>query len=119
MYHPSRIIVRFAAEGFHCWPEAEGKRAYLASPHRHLFHVDVIMAVAHDDREVEFHDLLAFARQAFGSGDFGRASCETLAKSLIQKLRAKYGERAISVAVYEDGEVGAMVDFEPDREPSS
>lgn len=119
MYHPSRIIVRFQAEGWHCWPEAKGERAYLANRHRHQFYVDVIMGVAHDDREVEFHDLLAFARQAFGSGEFGRDSCETLAKRLIEKLRGQYGERQISVNVFEDGEVGAVVDFEPDMEPPS
>ena len=102
------IAVRFRAEGWHCWPGATRRRAYLAAKHRHLFHVALRIPVADDDREVEFHDLLDQARADFGTGDFGSASCEMLARSLAQKTARRYG-RACEVAVFEDGEVGAEV----------
>lgn len=81
----ARIVVRFVAEGWHCWPAAPEHRSYLASRHRHLFHVEVRLPVVHEEREVEFHDLLDAAKVDFGSGEFGAASCETLARDLCKK----------------------------------
>ena len=108
MKSEAEIVVRFCAEGWHRWPEAPASRAYLATYHRHLFHVEVRLPVLHDEREVEFHDLLDAVRSDFGSGDFGAASCEAMARTLAQKTARRYG-RACTVAVFEDGEVGASV----------
>ena len=108
------IVVRFTAEGWHHWPDAQGERAYLASPHRHLFYVEVQMAVEHNDREVEFHDLLTYARLEFGRGDFGPASCEALAERLLNRLASSYGGRRIRVSVFEDNECGAVLSYTPD-----
>lgn len=102
----TEIIVRFQVEGWHCWPGAPDHRAYLRTPHRHMFHVDVSMPVGHDDREVEFHDLLDFCRAAMPPGDYGHRSCEMLARELYQKITRRYTRRAV-VSVFEDGEVGA------------
>jgi hypothetical protein len=102
------LTVRFTAEGWHRWPNAPEHRAYLASSHRHLFHVEVSMRTFHDDREIEFHDVLDWARAEFGSGDFGSASCEMLARALATSGSKKYGRR-VTVAVFEDGEAGAEV----------
>jgi hypothetical protein len=107
----SLILVRFTAEGFHCWPEANGARSYLANRHRHLFHVEVETAVTHDNREIELHDLLDDSRRSFGGGNFGSASCESLARGLATALAGKY-DRTFRVGVFEDGEVGASVTVE-------
>lgn len=105
------IVIRFTAEGWHHWPGASSRRTYLANVHRHLFHVEVWLPVEHEEREVEFHDLLEFCRESFGSGDFGTASCETLATRLGKEIARRFG-RACEVLVMEDGEAGAMVTVE-------
>lgn len=106
------IFVRFTEEGFHCWPQAPEHRAYLRERHRHLFHVDVETRVLHDEREIEFHDLLSEARALFRGrliyGDETGASCETMARALAQELAALH-DRMVTVTVSEDGECGARV----------
>ena len=104
----STIFVRFAQPGFHYWPEPTKGRAYLGQRHRHLFHVEVRMEVCHDDREVEFHDLLDFARTQFPGGELAGQSCEMMARSLGNKIARQFG-RAVEVSVSEDGEVGSVV----------
>jgi hypothetical protein len=112
------IFVRFIAPGFHCWTGApEGERSYLADRHRHLFHVEVRMKVAHDDREVEFHDLLDEARAIFTEdlshdSDYGSQSCEMLGRTLGKHLAMQY-KRPVTVIVSEDGECGAQVEVIP------
>jgi len=51
------VVVRHQVEGFHHWPDAPHHRSYLAVRHRHLFYLEVAVQVAHQDREIEFHDL--------------------------------------------------------------
>ena len=104
----STIFVRFQVPGFHHWPEPTERRVYLGHRHRHLFHVEVRIDVGHDDREVEFHDLLDFARTQFPGGELGGQSCEMMARSLGNKIARQFG-RAVEVSVSEDGEVGAVV----------
>ena len=112
MSSPAIITVRFTRQGFHRWPSAPQHRAYLAQRHRHLFHVECSMAVAHDDRDVEFHDMLDFCRGAFVGGEMGDWSCELMARTLAKEIARRYG-RAATVAVFEDGEVGATVTEAP------
>jgi hypothetical protein len=64
--------------------------------------------VQHDDREVEFHDLLDFAREHFPGGELGAQSCEMLARCLGMKIARRF-QRAVEVTVSEDNEVGALV----------
>lgn len=112
------VTVNWTQVGWHRWPEAEGERHYLALTHRHLFHYTVEMEVEHNDREVEFHDLLDFARQVAPTPDvhLGRMSCEDMAEQVIDKLLARYGrERDMSVTVSEDDEVGATLGWKHDQ----
>jgi hypothetical protein len=110
------VTVRFHMPGWHFWPHAPAHRAYLGSKHRHLFHVECTLAVAHHDREVEFHDLLDFCKGHWPAApDLGPQSCETLAQRLAHDIMARYPSRAISVSVFEDGEVGATVNITPER----
>lgn len=111
------IYITYSCEGFHRWKDANGKRSYLASLHRHLFQVKVIIEVFHEDREVEFHDLLSICKnesQVFISEHDW--SCETHAKYLVEKLKTKYDGRTITVEVSEDGECGAIVKHDPNSD---
>ena len=52
-----KIWVTFQREGIHCFPAAANDPkladvAFLASPHRHIFHFRVAIDVFHDDREI-------------------------------------------------------------------
>lgn len=99
--------------GWHSWPEAPNKRAYLASPHRHLFLVRVEVNVLHDDREIEFHDLGdAVAEGCAPYVRAGARSCETMARELRLFLLELWPGRDFCVEVSEDGEFGAKVQGE-------
>ena len=50
----SFIRVRAQFEGYHCYPGAasiDPRIAFLEARHRHMFHVEVKMAVDHQNRE--------------------------------------------------------------------
>ena len=117
----STAIVRFTFEGFHRWPAATGNRAYLADWHRHLFHVELELETFHDEREVEFHDLLTATRQARGRLVPYRSdlSCESMARLIGQDVGDTYPGRHLTVTVTEDGENGARITFEPDPDDRS
>ncbi|GAA1961967.1 hypothetical protein [Amycolatopsis minnesotensis] len=99
------------APGFHRWPGATGARSYLADRHRHLFHITVHVAVAHDDRDVEFHDLQDLIRTWWGpvARECGSASCEDLARQLWTHLREDHQLTPVRVEVSEDAESGATL----------
>jgi hypothetical protein len=100
-------IVRFRVPGIHYWHGAPVLRKYLANEHRHLFHVECGVEVFHNDREVEFHDMLDVAQKDFVLT--GRMSCEMAATSLLERLEKHYPNRRMYVDVFEDGECGARV----------
>ena len=110
------IDVGFTVEGVHNWPAAPPHRAYLATLHRHLFHVRVSAAVRGDDREIEFHDLRDQGRKIMegylDGGSFDAQSCEHLARRLASDLCAVHA-RPVTVHVSEDGECGARVSVAP------
>lgn len=106
------VWARFRITGFHRWADAASHREYLGQRHRHLFGVTVRVPVEHDDRAVEFHDLLDAARDAWPGlegDDMGARSCEALARvvgtTLIHRLRVPW----VDVEVTEDDECGAEV----------
>lgn len=109
----TEIIIQYAAEGFHYWPGASGRREYLGQRHRHLFRIRVGMPVDHDDREVELHDFLDFCKALWPGPELGSWSCEMLAREMGKEIERRYG-RLCWVEVYEDGEVGARVTREAD-----
>lgn len=112
----SRIYVNLTEPGWHYWPGAPDHRRYLSMSHRHLFEFRVSLTVHHDDRDVEFHDLIEVVRsaiEALSAGprcDFGPRSCEAIARELCHFLvvEAELGGRQITVDVSEDGECGAV-----------
>jgi len=112
----AEIFVKFSRVGFHCWPLAPGHRSYLTQQHRHRFDVKASCEVTHDDREIEFHDMIDFGESMFADilihGDISQ-SCEAMARELARRYCHKY-KRAFSVTVGEDEECGATVIYAPD-----
>lgn len=97
------IYVRFQFEAFHRWPEAPPQHAYLASPHRHIFHCRVGFKVTHENRDLEFIELKRMATEVAlrAKPKAETWSCETWARHLVEQLGAHFAE------VEEDGENGA------------
>lgn len=114
------VTHRFAA--FHRWPDAPAGRNYLGVKHRHLFHVRAEVEVSHDDRDIEFHDLLDHVVKSCnalgvvdltGTRNLYAMSCEMIARHVAEYLRTTvYPGRAVRVEVSEDGECGARVELE-------
>jgi hypothetical protein len=105
------IFVTFDHIAFHSWPGASDNREYLAHRHRHKFGFRVECDVEHDDREIEFHNLLdecAAWVKGFMGDEWGATSCETAARALGATLVGRY-KRPFVVTVDEDGECGARV----------
>lgn len=113
------VTHRFA--GFHCWDGAPASRAYLGARHRHVFHVRVEVPVSHDDRDVEYHDLLSAVRTVCSNlgpptddraaVELGGRSCEMIAREIASSVKGLFATqlRQISVDVSEDGECGSTV----------
>lgn len=101
-----------ALPGFHRWPEAPDRRAYLRDRHRHLFHVTAkVLVDGGNNRPVEFHDLQDRIRAWWGPTprEWGALSCELIAAQLFALLR-EHDYSVVSVAVSEDNESGAMIE---------
>lgn len=109
----SSIFVTTDFVAWHRWPGATGERAYLGEYHRHRFGVRVDVSVDHDDREIEFHDLLEDVSVWCVAQDgeyLEHASCEMLANRLLDHLAARYpGARSWWGTITEDNECGAQV----------
>jgi hypothetical protein len=119
------VIIRFQFEGTHNWPGAPEKgEQYLAHPHRHMFHVEVRLPVAHDNRDIEFIEAGRLLRYALPEildvGDktyyrtrtlleLGAKSCEMIASKILGYALTFYNLRTGTCEVMEDGENGAFV----------
>lgn len=116
-----KIIAKFNVEGMHRWLEAPNEFLYLAYPHRHLFYFEVEVTVTHKNRDIEFIDFSRKCRKeveiwfsnVFNTTDDAPPwSCESMARSLIVKIRSWYPGRFVTVRVFEDNENGAEVSTE-------
>lgn len=120
MNQREEICVRWTQPGFHCWADAQkitgDRRGYLSSRHRHLFYYEASVVVQHDDREIEFHDLLE-SLSSFTAlrNEHGSRSCEMLAKEVLDFMDNTFGtdNRIRWVSVFEDNECGATVRRKP------
>lgn len=110
MIRDTRIHVAWTAPGFHNWPDAPEHRSYLGVRHRHLFHFRIDLDVMHDERDIEFHDLLDIGRKSTPHDmEWGAMSCEAIARTLLAIVEHHVPGRHASVTVSEDGECGATV----------
>lgn len=106
--------------GFHRWPQATGKSAYLSKEHRHLFKVYVEAVTQGSDREVEFHKLKADTDHAIFvlnlNAPFDEArrvliwSCEKMGEEIAKRLFDQ-GYQITHISISEDGECGAACYF--------
>ena len=116
------IWVRFQKEGIHCYPAAAtepelAEAAFLASPHRHIFHFEVKIQVWHSDREIEFILFKRWCESLYGSGslegtlDLNSRSCEMIADDLYRQISLKYPGRDVIINVSEDLENGCTIEY--------
>jgi len=118
-----KIWVTFRKEGIHRYPAADTDPAlatgdeydvsFLATPHRHIFHFRVWIDVWHNDRDIEFIQFKRWLenlyRDATLSLDY--KSCEMMADDLYDQISARYPNRVIWIEVAEDGENGALIQY--------
>lgn len=111
------ICVRTRRAFLHCYPGAPETVDYLKYPHRHLMHIELQMEVFHNDRELEFILVVSSLNTMIEYHNWPRTvSCEQIAETIIDWARDKYGERDMKVSVFEDGENGAIVEYQKQEE---
>lgn len=107
------IVVRFQFEGFHFWRNAPNEVDFLRRPHRHIFHCEVKLPVAHGDRDLEFLSVKQHCQRFISktfSFDLGGRSCEQLCEELLEEITLKYGLRKdITISIFEDAENGGIL----------
>lgn len=121
-----KIWVTFQRVGFHRYPLAgeDPKLSdvqYLASKHRHLFKFKVEIEIFHNDRELEFHQVLNYCESLFETKqiDIDFKSVEMLADDLYIQLTNKYPGRFMAIEVSEDGECGCRIEYHRTRPAQS
>lgn len=111
-----KIWVTFQRAGFHRYPAANhdprlSDVSYLGSRHRHLFKFRVEIEIFHNDRELEFHQVLNYCESLYKDNhlEIDYKSVEMLADDLYVRLADKYPERSMAIEVSEDGECGCRI----------
>jgi hypothetical protein len=128
----SKIWVTFQREGVHMYPAAldDPKLAtgdwddvsFLGVPHRHIFHFRVEIEVFHDDRDIEFIQFKRWMERLYGEDsvlNLNHKSCEMIADDLAEQINARYPGRDMTITVSEDGENGATIEFEANKDGTS
>lgn len=112
------IWVTFQKAGFHKYIAAESDPiladvSYLGNRHRHLFKFNVQIEIFHNDRELEFHQVLNYCESLFATQtiDIDFKSVEMLADDLYVQLASKYPGRDMKIDISEDGECGCVIEY--------
>lgn len=118
------IWVTFQKEGIHKYPAAltdpalatgdEYDVSFLGYPHRHMFHFRVAIKVTHNDRDIEFIQFKRWLENLYKDNviELDYKSCEMMSDDLFDQIVAKYPGRDIKIEISEDGENGALVEYE-------
>ena len=132
-----QIWVTFRKEGIHCYPAAatdpqlntndEYNVAFLASPHRHIFHFRVSIDVFHNDRDIEFIQFKRWLENLYSSNNNNNSSvlelnyksCEMIADDLYLQIAKRYPNRSVVIEVSEDGENGCSISYNLTRPTQS
>ena len=121
------IFVTFQKEGIHCYPAAatdpqlatgdEYDVSFLGTPHRHIFHFRVGIAVFHNDRDIEFIQFKRWLENLYKDSILALdyKSCEMIADDLYIQIASRYPDRAVWIEVSEDGENGCLIRYEISR----
>jgi hypothetical protein len=124
-----KIWITFRKEGIHKYPAAatdpalctagEYDVAFLASPHRHIFHFRVWIDVWHNDRDVEFIQFKRWLESLYNGSssvlELDWKSCEMIADDLYLQIAGRYPGRAVWIEVAEDGENGCLIKYNTHR----
>ena len=122
-----KIWVTFRKEGIHKYPAAatdpslatgdEYDVSFLGVLHRHIFHFRVWIDVFHNDRDIEFIQFKRWLENLYRDGTLALdyKSCEMISDDLYDQIAAKYPGRAVWIEVAEDGENGALIEYETHR----
>jgi len=110
----TQVYCRTRFIGFHRWPDAPNDVFYLRDFHRHEFHVELCVEVAHADRAVEFITLRRQLDHFIKTRHLGdphdptetARSCEMFAEIIVSYFQ-KLEYKVVHVDVSEDGENGA------------
>ena len=119
------VWVTFQKVGFHKYPAALTDPAladvsYLGERHRHLFKFNVQIEIFHNDRELEFHQVLNYCESLFEKTiEIDYKSVEMLADDLYLHLASKYTGRNMKISVSEDGECGCLIEYNLTRPAQS
>ena len=117
------IFVRFQKEGIHKYPAAatdpalatgdEYDVSFLATPHRHIFHFEVMIEVFHNDRDIEFIQFKRWLENQYSQGILALdyKSCEMISDDLYEVIATRYPNRNIVISVSEDNENGATIHY--------
>jgi len=117
------IFVTFQKEGIHCYPAAatdpqlatgdEYDVSFLGSPHRHIFHFRVGIAVFHNDRDIEFIQFKRWLKNLYKDSILALdyKSCEMIADDLYVQIAGRYPGRNVTIEVSEDGENGCVIHY--------
>ena len=114
------VIASQKIPGFHKWPDAKGEVNFLASKHRHVFHIKVTAKVSHDNRDVEILDLQSAILEAVATCYeaerlgilFETDSCEQIARN-VALILMEDNFKVVEIEVLEDGENGACLKYYP------
>lgn len=111
------IHVSFQLEGIHTYYDAPEEVSFLRNPHRHMFHFSVWLEVFHNERDIEFIMFKRELEHLYTHGanytlQLNNLSCENLAEELIDYIKLQYPNRNCIVEVSEDGENGAVLEYQ-------
>lgn len=108
----AKVTCRF--EGMHRYPDAPAEVSFLKHLHRHIFHITVFVEQFHNERDVEYIMLKRWLETFVDVAPWPEEmSCEAIAERVGTEVCAKHPGRRVMVEVNEDGENGALVEFEP------
>ena len=117
------IFVTFEKEGIHKYPSAATDPtlatgdwddvSFLANEHRHVFKFRVDIDVRHSGREIEFIQFKRWLIRLYDEGPLrlDEKSCEAMAEDLAVRITERYPKRFLRIAVSEDGENGAVLEW--------
>ena len=108
-----KVMVTFEHVGWHAWPQAPARRAYLRNDHRHLFKFKVELVAEHSDRAIELHDLKESC-EAWAQAYYVAAttkSCEQMAFDLLRHVYRNFQPLSGRVECWEDGECGGACEM--------
>ena len=90
--------------------------SFLGYPHRHIFHFRVAIMVTHNDRDIEFIQFKRWLEKLYAEKtlELDYKSCEMMSDDLFDKISEKYPGRGVKIEVSEDGENGALIEYDAD-----